>query len=629
MKKILSLFIIGLSIVTATISFAGETVKTASDAQLQNTIRALGIMSGYKDGDLKLNFRISRAEFAQMMVNASVFKGSSTGSIGTSVFSDVKFDYWAAGAIRTATNAGWFRGFLDGTFRPSGLITYEQGAAAILKQLGYQEIDLSAPYPIGHVTKFESLGLSEGISLKIGDLITRRDAMKMFINLMETRTKEGRYYGETLGYRMTAGRLDYGFLVDQGLSGPFVVSESFSLPFDGNATAVYRDGLVTGIETLQPLDIVYVHEKMRTVWAYSEKRTGLVSQIVPTTSAPSSVIVGGSNYILGTPEAIYQFSSNGSFKAGDLVTLLLGKDGSVAAAVSPNERQETLHGVVKSVIVATYTDIYGATRAERVLEIIGTDGALHQFATENNNYQAGELVSVDSGDSGLIIKKLGTTSIGGLFDLNSLKFAGFNISPSIEIIEVTSDQTYQSLFPAQLDNIRLNSIDVKYYVRDESGTITKLILSHVTGDLNTYGLITDIDEETLVIPSGIIGVPDTVRTTGTYQYLSRGIPGVLVKDSFLSVSVGGARLLYDDRSVTGLLNISGISITSLDSQFATTSQKKYPLADQVEVYERIDGNYQLVSPAAVFDTSRYTLTGYFDSGFSAGGKIRVIVAVRK
>lgn len=74
MKKILSLLIIGLSIVTATISFAGETVKTASDAQLQNTIRALGIMSGYKDGDLKLNFRISRAEFAQMMVNASVLK---------------------------------------------------------------------------------------------------------------------------------------------------------------------------------------------------------------------------------------------------------------------------------------------------------------------------------------------------------------------------------------------------------------------------------------------------------------------------------------------------------------------------------------------------------------------------
>lgn len=632
MKKTLSLIIIGLFVagaINTTLSFAGETVRTASDAQLQNTIRALGIMSGYKDGDLKLNFRISRAEFAQMMVNASVYKGSGTGAIATSVFNDVKFDHWAAGAIRTATNAGWFRGYLDGSFRPSGLITYEQGAAALLKQLGYYEADLDAPYPTGHVAKFEALGLSDGISLKLGDLITRRDAMKIFINLLETRGKDGRFYGETLGYRLIGGRLDYNYLVDSGLSGPFVVQDSFTLPFAGNATAILRDGFATELEALQRLDVVYVHEKLRTVWAFSEKRTGLVTQILPSRSAPSSVIVGGSSYTLGTPEAIYQFSGSGDFNAGDQVTLLLGKDGAVAAAVSQRSSIEPLYGVVKEVRVVNFVDLYGSTRAERVLEVIGTDGMLHQFSVNKTNYQTGELVSVLSGDSGVVITKIASKSLTGIFDLTAARFAGLSISSSIEIVEVSSEGKHQKLFATQLDGVSLRSVDIRYYVQDAAGAITKLVLSHVTGDLNTYALITEVSEETLIIPSGIVGVPDTVRTTGTYQYLSNGVPSVLVKDTFLSLSIGGARLLYDDRSVSGLTNLSGVSIQSLDSQIALSSQKQYLLSDQIESYERIDGNYHRVSPIAVSDVSKYTLTGYYDSGFSAGGKIRVILAVRK
>jgi hypothetical protein len=55
---------------------------------------------------------------------------------------------------------------------------------------------------------------------------------------------------------------------------------------------------------------------------------------------------------------------------------------------------------------------------------------------------------------------------------------------------------------------------------------------------------------------------------------------------------------------------------------------EYGVAQDVQVYERINGKYFTVNISTVSNTNAYTLTGYVDSGYRLGGLIRVIVAAK-
>ena len=635
MKKPLTLLLILLLMLTSVfntpITFAGDSVLSASDAQLQNTIRALGIMSGDAKGNLNLNRLIYRSEFAQMMVNASIFKDTDSGTSKTSVFSDVKHDFWAANAIRTAANAGWFKGYLDGTFRPNGFITYEQAASALMRLLGYSDADYNAPYPSGPVQLFESIGMADGVNRSIGERITRDDAMKFFINLMETQTKTGDYYGTSIGVMLTNGRVDYGYLLNSGLSGPFIHTGSddpVRLSFTGVPTAIYRNGIPSSLESIRADDVYYVHTKMRTLYVYDEKITGLVTAVMPSASAPTSVVISGKNYPLSTSEAVFQFSHLGAFKSGDFVTLLLGSNQSVVNATPYNASQETQYGVVTDKRVTAYTDLSGNRINTTLVEVSLTDGNKSEYPNPSVTLNKGDLVAISTLDSGLKFERLSTKTLTGVFNYEAQTFAGYKLSDDLGIIESTFDQSAK-IFGNTLNSITLRSGDVRYFALNEANEIEHLILAHVTGDLNAYGLITSVDEVTTVIPSGLPGIPDTIRNTGTYAYMASGVPGVLVKDTLLNLSEGGALILKNDTEVTHLLNLSGVSVEILNAITAKTPNKNYPIADTVQVYERINGDYYPSSLSSVSDALKYRLTGYFDAGYTAGGKLRVLVAERK
>lgn len=631
LTMLLVLSLIVSSALTPSVSYAGDTAIYASDAQLQNTIRALGIMSGDEKGDLKLNRLVYRSEFAQMMVNASVYKNTEGGTSKTSVFSDVKYDFWAANAIRTAVNAGWFKGYLDGTFRPNGFITYEQAASALVKLLGYTDADFASPYPSGPVQLFESIGMSDGISRKIGERITRNDAMKMLINLMETKTKTGGFYGESVGVRLSNGRVDYGFLVESGMSGPYVYSgsdDTIRLPFTGLLTAVYRNGVPTTIESLRADDVYYVHTKMRALYIYDQKITGLVTAVMPSASAPSSIMVSGKSYALSTSEAVFQFSHLGSYKVGDFVTLLLGTNQSVVNVKPYDATQETKFGTVTDKRVLSYTDMAGNRVNTTLVEVVLTDGVVNEYPSPSVVLNNGDLVSISTLENGLKFEKMSTKTLTGVFDFDAKTFAGYKLSQDIRIIESTLDQA-TIVFGNALHKTTLRSGDVRYFALNDQGEIEHLILSHVTGDLNEYGLITSVDEVTTVIPSGMLGVPDTIRTTGTYSYLASGVPGVLVKELLLGLSEGGALILRNESTVNTLLNLSGTSVEIYSNITAVSNSKSYSISDSVQVYERIDGDYYPSSLASVSDATYYRLTGYYDAGFSAGGKIRIIIAQKR
>lgn len=83
-----------------------------------STLSNMGILKGYEDGTFHPNAPVTRAEFA---VIAARFSDGAADDYAT--FSDVPNDYWASKEIAKAAKLGWIKGYTDGTFRPTNNTT--------------------------------------------------------------------------------------------------------------------------------------------------------------------------------------------------------------------------------------------------------------------------------------------------------------------------------------------------------------------------------------------------------------------------------------------------------------------------------------------------------------------------
>ncbi|GGD91312.1 hypothetical protein GCM10010911_57520 [Paenibacillus nasutitermitis] len=93
-----------------------------------------GIVSGYPDGTFKPKSTVTRAEFAVMLMNTLKPQAEATAPL---TFTDsAKIGAWAQDAVAQAVQAGYIKGYEDGTFRPSAEITRAEMAAILAKVLG-------------------------------------------------------------------------------------------------------------------------------------------------------------------------------------------------------------------------------------------------------------------------------------------------------------------------------------------------------------------------------------------------------------------------------------------------------------------------------------------------------------
>ncbi|NLB89055.1 MAG: S-layer homology domain-containing protein, partial [Syntrophomonadaceae bacterium] len=89
-----------------------------------------GIISGYPDGSFKPDEKITRAEFAALVVKGFKLSGKSG-----KVFADTA-DHWAKDFIATANAYGIVNGYSNSNFGPNDPITREQMAVMIIKAVG-------------------------------------------------------------------------------------------------------------------------------------------------------------------------------------------------------------------------------------------------------------------------------------------------------------------------------------------------------------------------------------------------------------------------------------------------------------------------------------------------------------
>ena len=605
------------------LSLTGPALAADGDTQLE-TVRVLGILTGDESGDLNLNASVTRAEFVKMMTAASAYKDA-VGGGSASLFTDVKSGHWAGGYIQLAVEQGWVTGYVDGSFRPENTITLEEACTALLRLLGYDSSSLTGSFPQAQLSKASSVGLLDGLSAAQGDALTRQDCVTLFYNLLVGEDSSGAVYGTTLGYTITNGEVDYSTLVTANTKGPFVASDgTLDLPFSSENVTVYRNGLSSTLDSASQYDVYYYSEALRTVWLYSSRVTGTLTAVSPSTAAPTSVTVAGNSYELGSSTATYKVSSQGSFTAGDLVTLLPGMNGEVVDVVTAGEDGAVYYGVVLSSeksAADSSTSSAGGTNVQIATVVACTDGTERTFYHNGTAYSAGRLVTVTASDSGSQLSSLSGRSLEGTVSSDGASFAGYSFASDVQILDTDSEGGYARIYPSRIAGCHLDSGDVRYYSLDENGDLDRLILEEATGDTFVYVYLTAAERQ-----SGDLSVG------GTYTYLLNGDSYTISGSTAYSIRRGGAVLDYHNGELENLRQLESVALTQLSDLYAVSDGQTYLLDESVQVLLRDTSTTRGYYATTLSDINAedYTLTGWYDDlGFPAGGRIRILVAVPK
>ena len=588
-----------------------------SEDEAAQAVTALGIMTGDASGDLDLSGQVTRAEFVTMAVKASP-SGGQIGQAATSPYPDVPRDHWASGYVEAAVSLGLVSGYSDGTFRPDQPMGWAEGVSLVLALLGYGPEDFSGAYPTGQLALAHSLGLDQGVSARsAADVLTRRDAMYLFYNLLSAPDADGTPYIQRLGHTLDAsGKVDLLELTNGALEGPLVAQGDWQSALPFSPAAVRRDGAQIPASAVQDYDVLYWNPASGEIWVYTDRTSGTIQALEPSASHPTSVTVAGRAYEIETSAAALALSDLGQYRLGDPVTLLLGRSGGVAAVadVSAAGAAERV-GMVISVSEEQYPDGAGGSYTAQTVTMLATDGLTYQYQTRGG-YRVGSIVRAGAfGQNGQItLRGLSSQSLSGKVSDDGAELGDYHFAPDASILDVADGQgaVYR---PERLAGVALSSGAVRYYSLNIQGEIDQMILENVTGDMYQYGVLTRREE-----------MGEGLNRIYSYEYDIAGTDYALpASTTGFRAATGPIQLTGDPADPERMYSLTSAGEGTISGRQFLTDQRRYTLSDQVLVYER-QGSQYFLSTLARAQEGDFTLTAWYDKPEVQGGRIRVIVA---
>ena len=525
MKKRLLAFLLALSIA---VSMLAAPVSAAGN----NTAVQFAITLGAMDADQSgaLNAAVTRGAFAKMLTSYSTFRESvsSQGAVGT-LYTDLPGTSAWAPYVRIAVQQGWMNGYTDGSFRPDNAVTLEEACTAVLKLMGYKMTDLSGAFPNAQLNKASEIGLRSGLDRRQGEAMNYEDCAILLYNALTANNASGSAYGTTLGFTVSDGQVDGSTVLLSSLQGPFVASESTVLPFV--PASVYRNDKVSDSAELNKYDVYYYSESLKTLWVYTRRAAGRITEVSPSASAPTSITVAGTSYTLGSTAIASQVSSLNGGGVGQIVTLLLGMNNVAAGIVTGEEADEVFYGVVQSssrTLVET-----NSAEVQQAVSIMCTDGTARTVNVNNKlNFPAGKLVEVRVDEGGESVKSISPRPVSGTIRADGTALGDTPFADNVQILDTTSEGVAGAVRPSRLSGVTLSENDVRYYTTNAAGEIDRVILNDVTGDLWEYAALDSVrrltDEAAKKIDKKIsekaqdaakeaAGLPTTTTTTTTVK----------------------------------------------------------------------------------------------------------------
>lgn len=616
MKKIISILIIVSILCTSLfqVSFA------LSDYE-KEVLSALSIVQGDPNGSMRYEESVSRAECAKIVVAASPYRDMVDKESKISPFKDVTFEHWASPYVATGIKYGLFKGYMDSTFRPSNTVLLEEAIVMFMRVLGYTDEDLGDDWPYSQTEAAKKAGLLNNVNKSTGQKLTRYDISTIAYNTLAACPKNSSItllstFNRTIGPKTVTSSLWF---------------EEFGAD---SSIRVVRDGISATIEDVKTNDIVYFMEEYKIALVYSKKITGIYEDAIPSKNSPSSVVVSGVTYNLEGTNALSKLASGGTFKFGDSVTLLIGKDGSVAD-VSVSSASSGIGDKIYGLLTAVgtkETTVSGTKVTKPFVKIHLPSGQVHEYITDKN-YESilNRVVSVklengvatltqnmaNHGISGKIVWGSGTNKIGST-----------NLSNDVKIIETSSVENFEtasvlSVYPQRLNGLNISSSDILYASKDSNGNVDSMIIYNITGDANTYGVVTKAKNNSM-----------DNNISGSYEYITNGTEGAFsTQNKTFGVSSGQAvQIKTNGREITSMTPLSKLSsdkITDIAGSNITVDGKTYTMSDRVQIYlkkQYSSTSYTLITMDEFIQMAEeHNASVYIDKPFSSGGRIRVII----
>ena len=636
-KRILSL-LLAMSIACSMLVVPAN--AAASNAAVQTAVTLGGLTSEQASA---LSTALTRGQLAKLLVAFSAYRESAAtqGNTGT-LFTDVDSGNEYAPYIRIAVQQRWLSGYTDGSFRPDNGVTLEEACTAALKLLGYDVTTLSGSFPAAQLNKAGSLGLRAGLSAVQGQGLTLEDAAVLFYNALTASTAENQTYAATLGFTVTDGRIDLSSVLLSSVEGPFVADGTTQLPFV--PAAVYRNDTVATDAALNAYDVYYYSASARTVWIYSRKAAGRITAVSPSASAPTSVTVAGTSYTLASSAAASVLSSLNGGGVGQVVTLLLGMNNEAVAVLTGEEADSVFYGVVQT-SSRSLTEENGADVLQSV-QVACTDGVTRTVNVDKSlNFPTGWLVKITVNADGENVETLSGQSVSGTIRADGTALGDAALASDVEILDTTAEGLAGTVSPSRLSGVTLSASDVRYYTVDENGAIDRLILNDATGDLWTYGVLDDVTNliSTAASLASYLLKIGANSTTGVVSsvldYLSSGANYVCYVNGEQTtyktsvkypVLAGGISVRKTaSGSVGTMAQLLPVTVDQLGAASVRSGSTRYETADDMQVYLWYKGKYYATTLSQI-NAEDYSLIGWYDAhGSAAGGKIRVLVAVKK
>ncbi|MDR2671476.1 MAG: S-layer homology domain-containing protein [Oscillospiraceae bacterium] len=594
------------------------------ESDIQQIMSLLNVMHGYPNGDFGLGDRLTRAQFSKMCIALSPMRDQVASGSLISPFKDVPYTHWAASYIRAASLAGYMRGYPNGTFGPDRTLTVEEAVTVALRLLGYTASDLTGPYPQTQLSLAARLELTAAIDATRGHVITRGEAMTLLYTLLDTPQKQGGKLVATLGYQSVV--LDE-MLADK-FEGPVTLGESpdaslRALGLNPAALSLQKDGSTAAVSALRPYDILYHVPGYQVARAYSTRVTGLYEKALPNRDAPAQVVVDGATYTLETDEAKALLSVTGSFRPGETVTLLMGREG-VADVIPGGADDQHYIGIITAAETRSVTDAAGAVSQRRFVTVLLDTGETRELPAERDWSDSISLaVQVRYEDGTPRVQTLTRYNSGapGLFDLAAGQLGTRTLSPEIIILE-RANKTGRLVLPQRLDGVRLTSMQVYYLGVDAQGRVNRLVLDAATGDHLSFGLLLSKTE-----------LPGTgVNVSAAYQYDIAGRRATATVKALFPVSYGPCHFSFAaDGTLDDIQKLSAVdgTVSNLSRQYLDTAAgARHRVADDVTVYvyaQDKGGTYVLGTLTQALSHPLSKVEAYYDKPLAEAGCVRIII----
>lgn len=467
-----------------------------------------------------------------------------------------------------------------------------------------------------------------------GDTVTYLDSTKTTYNAAKAKLSIG---DVMYVKRDKAGKIDYISVTTNDMEGPVRVNKDnawyTSLGVDSlYGIKIMRDSSSSDVSSLENNDIAYYSGELNMIFAYSKKITGIYESASPNRDTPSSVTVSGVTYNIESASAYNALSSNGNFRLGDTVTLLIGKDGDIAGVAEAGSTSSYVYGyLVDSSVTEQDLNDDGKTETVYTATVVSADGQKSSYTVKKDcSAMKNKVVKISfNNGTGTVTSVNNYTSISGKVDADSLKLDSHKIAADAKILDVASDENdgytlYKRIYVQRLDGKKIDSGDVLYYEKNSNDEITTLFLKDVTGDMYEYGIVTSspsVNDGTGVFGYRIGSKTGTWNQTSKLCLLAPETPSTGVGARFAAVSTGAGTSVM---SADVLFSVK--SIKDINKEYLISSDSiKYEIDTEATAYKKnANGDYMQVDISEVLDAT-LNIRAYYDAAPSEGGRIRVLI----